>query len=380
MSDSKYDSVFEAVLRTVRYWRPRPKAKLDLSGLLALPPGHQVMKLRSLRRLQTATVAEALREASDEQRFNDPPLCLHLAGLAVDAARPAATGRGALGGGGVIERDVLADCLATQGNAHRIVGDTRRAERRLAEAGRVAQAGTGDPLLEAKIDRLTGVLLGDLRRLTAAMFYYVRCLESYEQLDEPKLAEQVRISMAQIHYRAGRSAKALNCIFQSLKNLNPQVDTTLVVAALSVAAAAHLDVGNADSALRKARVIQEVCAETGDRAGRIRAEWIEARALLALGHWQAGIDGLDRSREELLEIGALGAAAHAHLQLALAHAEACHWERAGSLAREAFGTLATAGLEGQALVALRTVARAAEGQRLTAAVLRQALGKVSANS
>ena len=112
------------------HWRPRPKAKkekeLDLSALLALPRGHQVMKLRSLRHLHTVEVVGALRRASDEQRFGDPPLALHLAQLAVYAAQPvAAAARGADGGWESYTLDQLADCLSTLGNAHRIVGDNR---------------------------------------------------------------------------------------------------------------------------------------------------------------------------------------------------------------------------------------------------------------
>ncbi len=334
------------------------------------------MTVRSLRKLHTAEAAKRLRQESDAYRLSNPRLALHLAELAVYAARPATAG-GWVFSDGLIELDVLAECLATLGNTHRIVGNTREARKHLREAGQVALLGSGDPLVEAKIELLTAVLLGDTGHLEEALNLYLRCRKCYQLLDEKERANRVLFEIGGIHWRAGRSAVALRCALDCFKETRTDGDPVLKQSLLSLAALAKLDLGEAKEAREIAQVIQQRCRRPEYRAAKVRGEWIEARALLALGRWQEGVEGLDEAREELLKVGALGAAAHAHLELALAHADACQWEEASEIARQAFGALAAAGLEGQALLALRTVARAADGEKLTCEALRKAMVKVN---
>jgi hypothetical protein len=143
---------------------------------------------------------------------------------------------------------------------------------------------------------------------------------------------------------------------------------------------ASLDLGNAREALQSAHSLQSICEGPADGTWRIRAEWIEARARLALGSWSEGIAGLNNAREALVGIGALGAAAHAHLELALAYADANQWTEASQIASQAFGTLAQAGLTGQALLALRTVARAAQANELSHHLLQDALSRLASSA
>ncbi len=381
MSDSeydrgRYDSVFESVSKTIASWQPRRYVLPDISKLLALPQGQAVMKVRSLRKLHTAEAARALRLASEDRRTSSPSVALRLAELAVYSARPAAA-EGWQVPGGAIERDELAECLATLGNSYRIVGNTRESRRHLQEAARIALQGSGDPLVQAKIDWTMAVLLTDCSELDKALDLFTRSYDRYQQLDESWLANQVLASMARLHLRAGRSSVALRCALDCFKETRADGDPVLKQSLLNLVALAQLDLGEAKEARRVAQVIQRCSRRPENRAARVRGEWIEARALLAMGRWREGVEGLDRAREDLQEVGALGAAALAHLELALAHVDACHWEEASEIARQAFGALAAAGLEGQALIALRTVARAAEDRELSSRTLRRAIAKVN---
>ncbi len=374
---SQYDSVFAAVLRSLTERKPRRYVVPNIAKLLELPRGRQVMRVRSLHRLHNAKAADHLRAASDEHRFANPPLALHLAELAVYAARPA-TQQGWVTTGGFIERDVLADCLATLGNAQRITGDTKAARKNLREAAQIARLGTGDPLLKAKVEWLSAVLLTDCGHLDQALALFKRSHKGYQRLDEGWRANRVLASMGRVYLRLGQPAAALRCAYDCLKETHTDGDRMLKLSSLTLIAQARLDLGELATARRTAQILQRVYQGPADRAAAIRGEWIEARALLAMGRWEEAVGGLDEARERLLKVGALADAAHAHLELALAHADACHWRQAREIARQAFGALAAAGLEGQALLALRTVARAADGEELTSKVLRRALAQLNA--
>ncbi len=303
MSESKYDrgqydSVFKAVSKAIASWPPRRYVLPDIPKLLALPRGQAVMTVRSLRKLHTAEAAKQFRLASEERRTSNPPLALHLAELAVYAARPAVA-HGWVLCGGLIERDVLAECLATLGNAQRIVGNFKDARQHLKEAAQVARLGSWDPLVEAKVERLTAVLLLDTGHPDEALDLFLRCEATYKKLGEEVRANRVRHYVAQVHLRAGRPDAALRCAHDCYKKSSVDGDPVLKQNLLSLVAQAQIDRGEPEEAREIAKVIQERCSRPEFRAAKARGEWIEARALLALGRWKEGVEGLDLAREEM---------------------------------------------------------------------------------
>src|SRR6185295_16811609 len=112
----------------------------------------------------TVGLVEELLERSRAMRHENADATVQFAQLARLAAENLEPGRY----GDKRVTDVRARAWAELGNACRITDDLKKADEALREAGVLAQAGSGDPLLAAWVADLTGSLRCHQRRFSEA--------------------------------------------------------------------------------------------------------------------------------------------------------------------------------------------------------------------
>ncbi len=339
----------------------RREAPPLVTELLAYPQRERQVLARNSGRFQTLAVCELLIDQSFEEGFRDNARSVELAELGLLIAGLLDEERY----GFSVVRDLEARAWAFLGNARRIAFDLAGAEEALANAERVAEEGSADPLEEARILDLRASLLSDQGRFEQAAELLDAVIDIYEDLREPHRKGRAMVSKGVFLGYAGWPEEAIRQIRRGLGLLDWEREPRLVLMARHNLAWFLNDCGRSEEAFHQLERFRHTYQEFDDAWTGLRLAWLAGRIAASLGRLDEAERILRDVKLRFLEDGHGYDASLVTLDLAKLYLKEGRNAEVRVLAGEMLTVFLSHDVHRQALAALSVFQRAAEHDTAT---------------
>lgn len=265
---------------------------------------------------------EALLHCAREERYRSPErvllfaTCAQVRSLSLDPQRY----------GDWAVRDLQALASAELANAYRIADCLIEAERQMADAHRRLAAGSGSPLLLARILDLEASLCLDRRRPEEALAKLERSHAIYTEHGESHLAGKCLIQMSICWMHRQEIDRALEAVRAGLALLDPTQDPRLALVGHHNLIRLLMEKREYRKARQEVFRRRPLYQELGDPLTLLRLRWLEAQISAGLGELDRAETGLKAVRGEFTRRNLPYKAAVVGLELAAL------WVRQGKLA------------------------------------------------
>jgi tetratricopeptide (TPR) repeat protein len=327
-----------------------------VTELLGYPLRERQILARNSTRFQTLAVCELLIDKSFEEGFRDNARSVELAELGLLIASLLDEERY----GFSVVRDLEARAWAFLGNARRIAFDLAGAEEALANAERVAEEGSADPLEEARILDLRASLLSDQGRFEQAAELLDAVIDIYEDLREPHRKGRAMVSKGVFLGYAGWPEEAIRQIRRGLGLLDWEREPRLVLMARHNLAWFLNDCGRSEEAFHQLERFRHTYHEFDDSWTRLRLAWLAGRIAAGMGRLDEAERTLRDVKLRFLEDGLGYDASLVTLDLAKLYLKEGRNAEVRMLADEMLTVFLSHDLHRQALAALAVFQKAAE--------------------
>jgi tetratricopeptide (TPR) repeat protein len=331
-----YDSAFAGAEQAVTCF-------LGSEPMPAEPPEHLLAELDRLSlpeqdkavqeqdRFASPQLVQLLIDRGHAARYADPEEMLHWASLARSIA-----GRcrhDSLGDPAKLE-DLRARAWGHFGNALRVAGQLREAEEAMSIALNHLEAGTGDPVVRARLFEQVASLHTFQRRFDKAIELLEKAAEIHRQLGETHALARTMVKEAIALLYAGEAESAVRILNQAIPLVDHEVDPHLLLAACHNMIRCYIDLERPDQALSLYSETRDLYKEFSDTLILLRASWQEGQLLRDLGHLRAAESALLRARTGFTERGLMYEVAVVSLDLAAVYAKLGDTESLRQIAAE----------------------------------------------
>jgi tetratricopeptide (TPR) repeat protein len=291
--DDVYDACIDRARRAVRKLEPRLKRdKERLKSGIALLHERWFGDLTWPERRSFWDVhVEVLLQLSFEARYRNPVQMVELARSAQQTADRAEKKPY----GEALQTDLRARAWAELSNAWRVNEMFKNAETSLAQARSLSEQGTGDPLLEIRIDDFEASLRKAQRRFEEAISLLDRVHRAYLRLGERHLAGRALMSKGINLELSGKPAEAIRSLQQAISLIDAERDPQLVATVHHSLLKTLVDCGRFQEAGRL--LLQSGLRQkfADDPLNLLRLRWVEAKIM-------AGHGRLDDAQEALAAV------------------------------------------------------------------------------
>jgi len=248
-------------------------------GLQERRPEHQVLLLENSSKYSRPEVVSELVQRSFACRHDNPTEMRRLALLAVEVSKRLP----AEGPERAITIDAQAEAFSAVANAERVAGDHEEAELLWQMVEDLLAEGSGNPLLIAETAWLRGTLRVDQTRYREAIKLFTDAIDVYTECGDLHRAGRALTGLARAYRGEGNLNKAIDCLFEAARNLDPTEEPILQMA-VTHNLAVYLD--EAGFPLHAFRVLNERRFSPSNRHEQLlvlRSRWLEARITASLG-------------------------------------------------------------------------------------------------
>ena len=395
--DAAVAAVTSTALPAVR--REEAAAEGLLDEIAGLEPEERLEMAGTDPRFATWAAVDELCRASLAACTRDPEEAVELARLAVAAAE--ATAPGDAGGktaaaeaatpAGREAADLMALAHGTLANALRVASDLRAADRSLARGFDLAAAGTGDPLIRARLNSLGASLRSDQSRYAEGLALARRASRLYRRVGDDHRYGRTMLKVATLQAYREDLEQACSSLLEALDHLDAGAEPRLAAVAHHNFASYLERLGQPAKAaveLDAAERLVERVEEGGggpsseDRSAdsrsaeslsldRARLTWLRGRIVLSTGERERGEELLGEARRVFVARGLAYEAAQVALELALIYAEAGRVADQRRLAEEMLPIFTSRDLHAEARAALKIYTEAAHSQAAGESLIRK---------
>ncbi len=382
-SPSAFDHSYEALIRRSyqlmlrresELRRDRVRAPQLLAQLLRHPASRQRVLIVNTSRFRNWGLAELLLEHSAEAWFQHPERSETFADLAltVSACLPEEDyGRPVLA-------DLMARCMIHIANARRIGSDHQGAEDAFAEADRLLNGGTGDPLERARFLYFQAVLRRDQRRFETASSLLRRAIKAYRRAGDLHEAGKTLVTLANLAKNRGEPHRAIEILQEALGLIEVEREPRLALITrhnlISYLADAERFM-EARALLARSRALY---ASHADALTRLRHLWVQGQVAYGLAQLPQAERLLRRAREGFVAAKMSYDAALVSLDLALVYAREHRLRELRQLTAEVLPIFRSLEVRREAAATLVLFQQAALADALTTALVRQLATEVRA--
>lgn len=294
---------------------PLPAEPLDrlLAELDSHPRERQLAAVEGEERFATPQLVHALIDRSHAARYSDPESMLHWASVARNVATRCTPE--ALGGAAKLA-DLRALSWGQLGTSLRVAGRLREAEEVMITAQKYLEAGTGDPVLRARLYEQTAGLHTYQRRFEPAIAVLQKAADVYRSLGESHALARTLVQEAIARLYSGEAENAVTILNQAIPLIDQEGDPHLLFAACHNLVSCYINLDRPEAALSIYTEIRELYKEFSDPLILLRTGWHEGQLLRDLGHLRAAEAILLRTRTGFLDMNLLYEAAVVSLDLA----------------------------------------------------------------
>jgi tetratricopeptide (TPR) repeat protein len=311
---------------------------------------------------------EALLERCWNLRYSDPEGMVLSAALAVGLVQQLIAEQGE-------SKDLIdleARAWAELGNSHRVADDLSEAEAALSRALVRSGQGSENPLLLARIMDLTASLYIDQRRFQEARQLLDSVYAIYRHTGDTQAAARTFISKGLASNRAFDPEEAIGFLAEGIRQIDPQHDPKLVLAAVHDLLWSLVDAGHDAQANGLLTEVRPLYRMHGERFYHLPQLWLEGRIASHLGQDEKAEDLFLRVREEYRNSDIAYDVALVSLDLATLWLRQERTTEIKGLLDETIAILKARNLQREALGALLMLRKAFETDQANAALLQTA--------
>jgi tetratricopeptide (TPR) repeat protein len=376
LEDAAYDAVSARVFATVpaldrRIRREHEARDRFLAILRAAPLGfEEILDRVDEVRLPARAGVDVLLTLSFDERARDPNRMFQLAYAARLAALSLPLADEAVDYSPSEIADVQARSWGELANAYRRNDDFLKSEEALTEAEAARTAGSGDPLIHARLLDVEASLRTDQRRYGEARRLLDLVVDIYLEIGEEHLAGRALMSQGiGLHYD-GETRDAVALLKKALSMLDGHDAQLLASArkALLDAMAANGDYTEAASLLLRSGLR---AAFKNEPVNRLKVRWLEGRIFAGLGKLERAAAAFADARESFIEHGLDYEGALIGLESAGVLLQQGHLDEVEALATEALEIFEMLEIQPEALRALSYLQRICASRKATTDLFRE---------
>lgn len=357
-----YARAVATALAAARKMLPRalPPAQVEelCRRLLRASGGQRQLILANSRRAGRLEICRRSVEISEALRNADATAMLEWARVAVAVAQ-ALPSRSKLG---LLAEDARAEAWGALANALRVKGDLRGAERAWARADAHRDAGSHEPLLNAKLLQLKGSLCIEQRRYREAADHLTEACRLYGLVDERHLEGRTLVNLARAHRLQDRLDRAIPCALQGAWQVDGRVEPSLKLMAIHNLVIYMDEAGHTREALAALQWAEPLYERLAEPLQRLRLRWLHGRLAASTGDVKAALSNLDAARRGFVDLDMAYDAALAALELAVVYARLGQVGRVEGLAQEMYPVFISRDIPREAAASLLLFVRAAEAR------------------
>jgi len=298
-----YGPVFELVEQSLADFladMPPPAEPTEalLAELDGQPLAHHEALVAAEPRFADPQLVRCLVERSHNARYEDPETMLHWASLARISADLCTS---VSAGSAPRLEDLRARAWGQYGNALRVSSRLRDAEEAMVKAHAHLRAGTGDPMLRARLCEQRASLHTFQRLFPEAIATLKEAAEVYRELGETHSLARTLVQEAIACVYAGEPETAVEILNRAVPLIDHEEDPHLLLAACHNIVICYIDLDQPEQALSLLFDAQELYKEFNDAIILLRAAWQQGRLLRDMGHLRAAESALLRARKGFLE-------------------------------------------------------------------------------
>jgi tetratricopeptide (TPR) repeat protein len=370
-SDGVYEEALDRALAAARQFGKRWAQQRDLAAeVLPFLTKDPARGLRAVPRQTRESafgwpLAEALLQASFEERFRDPKRMVTLAHQASSVANGTPEGDYPPG----LVSDLRARAAAELANAYRVQERFGKAEEALASAYEHYEDGTQEQALLALMLEVEASLRRAQRRIPETLAILSRACDLYLEIGERHLAGRTMVSKGLAFYTNREAAKAVQCLEQGLSLVDRIQDPQVVTTAYQSLVGALVD-------CREFRRAGELLLESGLRQAfaaeplnLLRLRWVEGQIHAGLGRLAKAEHAFQEVREGFRDHDLEYDAALAGLDLAAVWLRQGDIRKVHQLASQMLMTFRVVGVQAEAFKAMRLLETSCEERAVTLSIV-----------
>lgn len=353
------ESVGAGGRRLLRELEEAPALWTEVSGL----PREEQRRALEARRFHRLGLALHLSLLAREEWHSSPRQAQHLAALALGVANRVDTVDYPAG----VPGDVRARAQAYVGNALRLRGDLRAAEKSLERALETLEAGSGYPSCRAEILWFQGELFRGQRRFADALEVAGQAESFYREAGDRRMTFWLEAHQSLLKAEAGELETAITELEGLLSTAKPEI-VGLDFVWLTRQNLCHRLVvaGRRWDARRLLRDLRRSPFQQGKPLMEARVTWLEALLLGGEGEHRKARERLERVRDLFLQRGLPYDAALACLDLGIVYLQEGRSTAAAKLASILEPVFRSQGIHREALASLRLFIGALQEKAATA--------------
>jgi tetratricopeptide (TPR) repeat protein len=274
--DKAIDRAWKKVRPLVKRWEEdQDRRTRGLQWLKGTPAGFSGLTAPQRRSLLPWVHVEVLLQRSYEARYSNPKSMLDDA----DRAKYVAERIEETPYGPAFLADLRVRAWAELANAYRVNELYRGAEAALRQARKFLEQGTGNLVLQARLDNLEASLRKAQRRFSEACELHDEAFRAYKKLGERHLSGRALVSKGITLRLAKNPGAAVKVLRRGIALLDPMQDPKLVDVARQDLLDALVDAGDLHGAVRM--LVQSDLREklASDPLNRVRLRWVEGKIL-----------------------------------------------------------------------------------------------------
>jgi len=340
--------------------------------LAPLAPAKRRALVENERRFATLGLVELLLEHCRRAVASDPTAALALAELALSTAERLCPER--------YPEPALAAArtrsLSHLGNARRIFGDYRAAERCFQEAEEWLEASWLDPLDDGQLLQFRASLWRDLGRIDEAIALLEQAIGIYRAINEPHQQGKALISRGILLYLRDDLPGAGESLRRGVFLIDRTEEPRLAVCAQQYLILGLQKAGRPQEALQLLETSRDLWTGGAEALDRIRLHWLEAQILISLDRLAEAEAILLEVRQGFIDANLPYDAALAALELATVYARRGRSAEIRRLADEMMPIFGLLDVKPALLAALIVFETAARQDRLSFKVLREISARI----
>ena len=264
-----------------------------------------------------------------------------------------------------VNHDLAARAWSVLGNARRISSDLQGAEDAFDQAWTALESGSADPVEEAELEWLHGLLHHAGRRFAIALLCFDRAARLYKTAGDAHLVGKALAEKARTLGESGDSEGMIAQLRRAIPLLDADREPRLLLVAQHNLTWALKESGRLDEALASLQEILPLHARSAQPMDLLRLRWLEGKLAHAQGELHRAEVAFREVCDGFLERQVPYDAALAALDLASVYFEQDRLGEMKRLAAESLPVFRSLGIQREALAALALFEQAVERERIT---------------